>query len=144
MEQLSESFGADGRDIFIPNAQIFNRPLVNFTRDGLLRPSFTVGIDYRDDAGAACELLKRETAAVDGVLDEPPPAANVSGLAESVVEILVVYWVNTFAEGYDGLRVKGEAMERCRRALLGAGYTVASEVSSRLEVQLSGEAPAAE
>ena len=133
---------ADGRDIFIPNSKIFNSSLVNFTRDGLLRPSFTVGIDYRDDAAAACALLAGEAAAVGYVLAEPAPAANVTGLAASVVEIQVVYWVNAFAKGYDGLTVKGAVMDRCRAALLEAGYTVAAEVSSRLDVQIGPE-PAA-
>ena len=128
----------DGRDIFIPNAQIFNSPLVNFTRDGLLRPGLTVGLDYRDDIPAACELLARETAAVEFVLDEPAPVANVRGLEAAVVEIEVVYWVNTFADGYDGPRVKGEVMDRCRAALLAGGFTVAAEVSSRLDVQITG------
>ncbi len=128
---------ADGRDIFIPNSRIFNSSLVNFTRDGLLRPSFTIGLDYRDDVGAACALMARETGAVEFVLAEPPPAANVTGLTAAVVEIEVSYWVNTFAEGYNGLRVKGEVMDRCRAALLADGFTVASEVSSRLDVQIT-------
>jgi small conductance mechanosensitive channel len=130
----------DGRDIFIPNSQIFNSSLVNFTRDGLLRPSFTVGLDYRDDVAAACELLARVTAAVEYVLAEPPPQAHVSGLAASVVEIEVVYWVNTFADGFNGLRVKGEVMDRCREALLAGGFTVASEVTSRLDVEITRDA----
>ena len=136
---------ADGRDIFIPNSKIFNSSVVNFTRDGLLRPSFTVGLDYRDDMAVACELLVRETGGVEGVLAEPPPVANIRGLESAVVEIEVHYWVNTFAEGFDGLRVKGEVMDRCRAALLAAGFTVASEVSSRLEVEISGgaESPSA-
>lgn len=127
---------ADGRDIFIPNSQIFNSSLVNYTRDGLLRPSFTVGLDYRDDIGAACALLARETATVEHVLAAPAPAANVSGLAAAVVDIQVVYWVNTFAKGYDSLRVKGEVMDRCRAALLAGGFTVSSEASTRLDVQI--------
>ena len=128
----------EGRDVFIPNAGIFNSPLINYTRDGLLRPSFTVGIDYRDDAAAACELLARETGEIEGVLAEPPPAANVAGLTAAVVEIEVVYWVNTFVEGYDGLQVKGQVMDRCRAALVAGGFTVSSEVSSRLEVEIAG------
>ncbi len=135
---------ADGRDIFIPNAQIFNSPLVNYTRDGLLRPSFTLGLDYRDDAGAACRLLAAEAAGVPGVLAEPAPAANVVGLTANVVEIEVTFWVNTFAKGLALPRVKGEVMERSRAALVAAGYTVSSEVSSRLEVALEGGAPGVE
>ena len=129
---------ADGRDVYIPNAQIFNQPLTNYTRDGRLRPSFKVGLDYRDDIAAACALLAAETAAGGCVLADPPPAANVCGLAATVVEIEVVYWVDAFAAGYDGLRVKGEVMDRCRAALLAAGFTVSSETSTRLDVQVSG------
>ena len=128
---------SDGRDIFIPNSQIFNSALVNYTRDGLLRPSFTVGLDYRDDIPRACELLARETAAVKFVLAEPAPQADVSGLDAAVVTIQVVYWVNTFAAGYDSLTVKGKVMDRCRAALLAGGFTVSSEASTRLDVQIS-------
>ena len=33
----------DAADVFVPSAQIFREPLYNYTRDGLRRPSFTVG-----------------------------------------------------------------------------------------------------
>ena len=39
---------ADSRDIFVPSAQIFRNVLVNYTRDGLRRGDFVVGIDYGD------------------------------------------------------------------------------------------------
>ena len=57
-----------------------------------------------------------------------------------MVEIEVLYWVDTFADGYDSVRVKGEVMDRCRAALLAGGFTVASEVSSRLDVQIVRDA----
>ena len=34
---------SDGRDIFIPSSQIFNQPLINYTKDGLRSPSFVFG-----------------------------------------------------------------------------------------------------
>lgn len=36
---------ADGRDIFIPNASIIKKPLINLTIDGDLRFDFTLGFD---------------------------------------------------------------------------------------------------
>ncbi len=130
----------DGRDIFLPNSQIFNSPLINYTRDGLLRPSLTVGIDYRDDAAGACRLLAAEVASLPAILPDPAPAAHVAGLAAATVDIEVTFWVDTFAPGFNLARVRGAVMERCRVALLEAGYTVSSEVSSRLEVAVEGAA----
>jgi small-conductance mechanosensitive channel len=120
---------ADGCDIFIPSASIFRNPLLNFTRDGLRRGSFTVGIDYRDDPERALGLLEPAVLEADWVLHEPPPVLEISGLAPSWVEIRVHFWVDTFSGG--GL-VRGgtAAMAACRRVLIENGFTVSSEVTT--------------
>jgi small-conductance mechanosensitive channel len=58
---------ADGRDIFIPSSEIFNNAVTNFTKDGLRRLSFTVGIDYADDSEKARRMLA-ETADYTSIL----------------------------------------------------------------------------
>ena len=126
----------DGRDIFIPNSQIFNMPLVNFTRDGLLRGSFTVDFDYRDAPGRAREILRTETAAVAGVLAEPAVAAYITSIAGGTVKAEVHFWVETGVSSK--MTVTSEVLERCRAALVAAGYAVKSEWSERLE---AGAAP---
>ncbi len=133
----------DGRDIFIPNSQIFNKPLVNFTRDGLRRPAFRIGIDFRDDAGHACRLLADVTATVREVLADPPPRAILAAFTESYVELEVTFWMNSFAKSRgaktqtialerDLLSVKSEVMELCRRTLADNGFTFSSEVSTAI------------
>jgi small-conductance mechanosensitive channel len=129
----------DGRDVFIPNAQIINRPLINFTRDGLLRPSFTLAIDYADDAGEACELLGTVARGVPGVVDEPPVLARITGLEASWVQLEVSYWIDTFAPGVRPAVIGTEVMNACRAALQEGGFTVSSEVSTNLV--LSGKDP---
>ena len=141
---------ADGRDIYIPNAQIFNQPLVNFTRDGLLRSSFTVGIDYGDDAQEACRLLLETVRGVAGVLAEPPAMVTISQLAPAWVELEVLFWIDTFAREVSLPQVRTEVMDRCRIALREAAFTLSSDVSSSialtprpLAVGLVGDEPAA-
>jgi small conductance mechanosensitive channel len=124
---------ADARDIFIPSSRIFNDPLVNFTRDGLRRPSFTVGIDYADDSQEARRLLLEAARATPNVLPDPEPGANISALAPDYVEIEVFFWINTFGEGISFPRIRTEVMERCRRALVSGGFTVSSNVTTNLE-----------
>lgn len=80
---------ADGRDIFIPSSQIVNKPVVNYTRDGLRSPSFTVGIDYADDSERARQILLKIVQSTEGVLEIP-------ALAAQYVELEVVFWIDTF------------------------------------------------
>ena len=136
---------ADGRDIFIPNAQIFNKPLVNFTRDGLRRPTFRIGIDYRDNAGAACRLLAEAAGAIENVLADPAPRATIAAFREGYVEIEMTFWMNSFgtarsaakqriAQERDLLLIKSDVMEACRRTLADNGFTFSSEVSTAMTV----------
>lgn len=127
---------SDGRDIFIPNAQIFNKPLVNYTRDGLLRGSFTVDFDYRDTPGAGLEILKRETAAIDGVLADPAVAVYITSIAGGTVKCEVHFWVETNRSSK--MTVTSHVLEACRVALTEAGYSVRSEWAQRLEVVPGG------
>lgn len=70
----------DGCDIFIPSAQIFKSPLFNYTRDGLRRPGFLVGIDYADDAESAVRMLLAAVNTTPQVLKEPKASVVISSL----------------------------------------------------------------
>ncbi|UCF68468.1 MAG: mechanosensitive ion channel family protein [Acidobacteriota bacterium] len=129
---------ADGRDVFIPSARLFESPLINFTKDGLSRLSFNAGIDYRNDARKARELLLETVSAVDGVLDEPAPLVTVASLGPQYVELEIGFWSDTFSTGTDLPQVRFEVIERCRRTLLEGGFTVSSEVNTN--VSLAGRA----
>lgn len=136
---------ADGRDIFIPNAQIFNRPLTNYTRDGLRRPGFRLGIDYRDDAAEACRLIHAAVSAVPGVLADPPPRVLLSAFTPNYVELEATFWINTFlletgphsrriAQERDLALIRSDAMEAGRRALADNDFTFSSEISTSVDL----------
>ena len=123
---------ADGRDIFIPSSEIFNKPMVNFTRDGLRRLSFTIGIDYADDSEKARRLLVETMSGVNYVLKDPRPGAAFSGLLAQYVELEAFFWIDTFAEGVDLMTVRSEVIERCRRAIMAGDFTVSANVSNNV------------
>jgi small-conductance mechanosensitive channel len=130
---------ADGRDIFIPSSQIFNNALVNFTKDGLRRLSFTVGIDYGDDSEKARNLLLEMAKDSEGVLADPIPAANIYSLDANYVILEITFWVDTFIKGIDLLKIKNELMEKSRRTLAANGFTFSSNVTTN--VALGGYQP---
>ncbi len=128
----------DGRDIFIPNAQIFNRPLVNFTLDGLRRPSFKVGIDYASDFDEACRILRREVQAIEGILEHPPVQVQLTDLSAAYVEVQVTFWVNTFQTGVNLLEIRSQALRCARKTLREANFTLSNDVTTNLALFSGG------
>lgn len=129
----------DGRDVFIPSAEIFSGVLVNLTRDGLRRLSFSVGIDYANDAEKARLLLLEGTSGVGGVLEDPEPLVMISEFADQYVGIQVSFWIDMFAKRPGLPPIRTLVMERCRRLLLENGFTISSDVTTN--VALEGRRP---
>jgi len=120
----------DGTDIFIPNAKIFNEPLQNFTRDGLRRYSFVIGIDYFDDALKACSILLPEIQKIKGVLNDPPCITSISGFTPQYVELKIYFWINSFDKSNDYWHVKNTIMDCCRKILKDNNFTFSSNVQT--------------
>lgn len=125
---------ADGCDIFIPSSQIFSKPLHNYTRDGLRRGSFTIGIDYSDDIQSAIEILEKTVSQIEEVLTDPAPRISISGFTANYVELQVTFWINTFDRSLPLAQVKTHIMENCRKELLSHKFTFSSNVSTSVEL----------
>jgi small-conductance mechanosensitive channel len=126
---------SDGRDIFIPSSQIFNQALINYTKDGLRRPSFVIGIDYGDDAIKAVSLLLDVAKNFEGVLKDPPPGVYISEMTAAYVQLEVFFWLDVFKEGINLLNIKSELMDGCKNALLDNGFTLSSETTTNIAVR---------
>jgi small conductance mechanosensitive channel len=124
----------DGRDVYVPSSQLFNKPLTNFTKDGLRRISFSVGIDYSNDSLAATKLLSEAIKNIEGVLHEPPSDAYILSLAPQYVEIMVYFWVDYFNKSVAVLDIRNQVMNSCRLALLDNGYIVSSETTANISI----------
>jgi len=124
----------DGIDIFIPSAIIFKNPLNNYTRDGLRRPSFKIGIDYADNLKHARKLLLSTVKATEGVLEEPKPAVILSEFSDNYVQIEVQFWINTFSKDSNLSAIKTEVMNGSHSILRENGFTFSSEVSTAVEM----------
>ena len=98
----------DGRDVYVPSSQLFNKAVTNFTKDGLRRISFSVGIDYTNDSLAATKLLAEAIKNIKGVLHEPPSNAYILSLAPQYVEIMVYFWVDYFNKSDPVLDIRNQ------------------------------------
>lgn len=125
---------ADGCDIFIPSAAIYRNALRNYTRDGLRRATFELGIDYGDDPSTARQVMLDAITRCPGVLNTPPPAVEIADLADTYIRMQGHLWVDTFS-GSVVATVRSEAIDRVHRALGEKGFTFSSNVTTAVDMQ---------
>lgn len=87
----------DGKDVFVPNSQIINSPLINYTIDGFLRNEFLLGLDYSSDLSKAIQVIIESVSKTEGVLlDEKKPTVIIDEFASSTINLRVLFWLDTF------------------------------------------------
>ncbi len=126
---------ADGCDVFIPSAQLFTKPLHNYTLDGLRRGSFTIGIDYSDDAEAALKIILEAVVKTRGVLKKPGAGTSIKGFDPSFVEIQALFWINAKDQDMSLGKVRTQAMDNCRKALIENGFTFSSDMTTAIDMR---------
>lgn len=85
----------DHKVVVLPNSQLTNSPLVNFTTKGIRRLDLVFGVGYGEDLARVKQLLEGLLATDPRVL--PDPAANVGVLAlgDSSIQFAVRPWVRS-------------------------------------------------
>jgi len=127
---------ANGCDVFVPSSQLLSKPLYNYTRDGLRRGSFTVGIDYQDDAQKACQILLDVIRRNEKVIENPVPAVQTTGFTPNYIELSGHFWikVDTTRQEVFLANVKSELMDQARVSLIHNNFTFSSEVSTAVDM----------
>lgn len=119
----------DGKDVFIPNAQIIKNPLINYTIDGFLRYDFIIGLDYGSDYKGAMKVILEAISKVKGILNnQKKPNVWISDLAESTLNLQVTFWVDTFDREIGDMEVKTNAIVQVLEELEKAGYNLPARV----------------
>ncbi len=119
----------EGKDIFMPNANIIKNPLINFTIDGFLNYNFVVGLDYGTDYAAALKLMKGSIQKVQGVLKPPKgPTVFITELTASTLNVKVTFWVNTYNRKFSDDQVRSNAILTVLTDLEKAGYNLPGDI----------------
>ena len=125
---------ADGRDIYIPNAMIMKSILINYTKDGLLRHDFIIGIDTSDDFNNVRRDILSYLIKQKDILKDPTPNVMVDSIGVSSVDIKVLFWVNIFTskplddEQGIGEPIKSRVINDVKELLLKKGYSLPSNI----------------
>jgi small conductance mechanosensitive channel len=90
----SELHTYDGVYHFVPNSELWNKRIANYTRLKTRMVDLSFGVSYDDDISAAQQILIALAVSDERIIDEPvKPIAFVSSLDDSSVTIGLRAWV---------------------------------------------------
>ncbi|MFN3989653.1 MAG: mechanosensitive ion channel family protein [Erythrobacter sp.] len=110
----------DGLYVMVPNNELWNKAIVNFSRQPTRRFELIIGISYTDNMALAREELLALARADERVLAEPEPVAFVAALGASSVDIGLRVWCAT----PDYLRLTWDLNEAAKRRFDEIGISI--------------------
>ena len=104
----------DGETIVIPNKNISQEKIVNYTLTPRTRVRVPVGIAYKEDIREARRVMLSTVEGDDRLESEPKPAVLVTGLGDSSVNLELRFWATDAMQKFP---LMWEYTEKCKRAL---------------------------
>lgn len=96
----------DNELVTVPNSALVNTAVTNPVANDTLRVSYGFGIGYGDDIEQARTAILEEGSDIEGVLDDPEPAAPVTDLGDSAVVLTGRVWIDPNEHGASGVRAQ--------------------------------------
>lgn len=103
----------DGRDIAIPNGEVFTNAMTVVTKSDKMRGQYEFGIAYDADLRAAMQVILETIKSHEKVLNDPAPDVGVCDLAGSSVNIRGRWWT----DNADFYRTRLDIIEAVKLAL---------------------------
>ncbi|MDH3989293.1 MAG: mechanosensitive ion channel [Gammaproteobacteria bacterium] len=85
----------DNKQIIVPNSQIMNSIITNYSANDTRRIDMIVGVSYSDDLDKVRKTLEELVASDERILKDPACTIAVSELADSSVNFVVRPWAST-------------------------------------------------
>ena len=118
----------DGRQVFVPNAGIFTKAVINNNRNRRRRLEFDVGISYTADTRKAIQEASQALSGVAGILRTPPPLVIATTLGDSSISLKAHFWVDPVEVNLPEL--KSDAIVALRQRLEAAGIAMPPDTDS--------------
>lgn len=113
----------DGQEVIIPNKDILQNPLVNYTHNGHRRIDIECGVAYGDDLEAAALAVQQ---AIENNVEHDttkPVQVYFKEFGDSSINFQLRFWKDITAQG-DFLQVQHDAIIAMKKALDDGGFTI--------------------
>lgn len=118
----TEMLTHDGRVVILPNSEVLNHPIINYTRSTERRIDVQVGVAYGSDLALARQAALDAVESLSYILQNPAPAVAFHLFNASSIDLLVQFWVNT---GQVSMSVaRNDALEAVAAAFAAKGIEI--------------------
>ncbi len=83
----------DGLHVLVPNRQVYNEVITNWSYYATRRVTMTVGVAYETDLTRAYRVLSEAVVATPGILMEPALQVSFEGFDESSIRMAFRFWI---------------------------------------------------
>lgn len=112
-----------GQLAVIPNREVFQKPLLNFSHFGSRRVDLSVGVTYGTDLPHAQAVARDALAALPARDPSRPPEVFYEGFGESSIDMTVRVWI-PFERESEFLEARSDAVMRLKQAFDNADITI--------------------
>ena len=85
----------DNKIIVIPNSNVSNDSLINYTANDKRRIDYSIGVDYNTDIDYVKEVIAEIIKEEEDILDVPEPIIGLGEYAASAINFHIKVWVKT-------------------------------------------------
>lgn len=103
-----------GQMVIIPNKEVFQNPIENFSLLGKRRMDLTIGVSYGDDLEKVKALVLEAVKDIQGISEPDPTTLFFEAFDDSSINFSLRIWVAT-PQQPDYLRVRDEAILRIKK-----------------------------
>lgn len=112
-----------GQVVLIPNKQVFENPIMNYSASGKRRVDLRLGVSYGDDLEKARRLAIRAVEGISTRLPDTEVELFYEEFGESSINFVVRFWI-AYVKQPDFLQAQSEAIERIKKAFDEGGVTI--------------------
>lgn len=112
-----------GQMVIIPNKEVLQNPIENYSLLGKRRMDITIGVSYGEDLEKVKALTLEAVASIEGLSPGDATTFFYEEFADSSINFSLRIWVST-PEQPDYLRVRSEAIQKIKQAYDKAGITI--------------------
>lgn len=125
----------DGHDVLIPNAYVFTKPIINFSRQATWRINIPIGVAYDSDLDLVQRVTLQTVRELPDVLDEPAPTLHFHTFNDFSIDFTLNYWVD--GRVTNPFTATHPAIITLQKAYARAGIEIPYPIQTEIQVQRS-------
>lgn len=128
-----------GQMVIIPNKEVLQNPIENFSLLGKRRMDITIGVSYGEDLEKVKEITMNAVTGINGLTEEDEITMYFIEFADSSINYILRLWVKT-PEQMDYLQVKNDVILRVKKAYDANNITIPFPIRT-LDFGIKGGTP---